>query len=309
MSKSETIASASPAPSSSMPSEDEIIRAFEVPSHREEEVRAAYAAYLESVDADDRQKGRQPDSLLSSFYVPPSRTHCATADRIRSLGQPLYYAEDEPGLPTGSAAATLISRGRWRMLLDELGTGGVVGIASALRNAPRSIETLGEHTLAVALLDLVTEPNADPEDCDASHVDDEAAGWTIWLSTVLSQEELDPVDEDDLLVLEQMFSASGIDLREASAMMTAALALVDAHGPYKAPERGHEAAIAHVWSQITMHEILDHALADPAATERNQELMDQRRAERAAMRDYRASRRSAASPVEMPTLPGLSITV
>lgn len=38
MSKSETLALASPAPSSSMPSEDEIIRAFEVPSHREEEV-------------------------------------------------------------------------------------------------------------------------------------------------------------------------------------------------------------------------------------------------------------------------------
>lgn len=121
MSKSETLASSSPAPSSSMPSEGEIIRAFEVPSHREEEVRAAYAAYLESVDAHDRQKGRQPDSLLSSFYVPPSRTHCATADRIRSLGKPLYGMEDEPGVPTGSAAATLISRGRWRMLLDGAG--------------------------------------------------------------------------------------------------------------------------------------------------------------------------------------------
>lgn len=190
----------------------------------------------------------------------------------------------------------------------ELGTGGVVGIASALRNAPRSIETLGEHSLAVALLDLVTQPKADPEDCDASYADDEAAGWTIWLSTVLSQQEPDPVDEDDLLALEQMFSASGIDLREASAMMTAALALVDEHGSYKAPERGHEAAIAHVWSQITMHEILEHALADPAATERHQERMDQRRDERAAMRDDRASRRAASFAIEMPTLPGLSVT-
>lgn len=288
-----------------MPSSDEIIAAFQVPAHREAEVRKAYVEYLAAVDSDKRQKGRQPDSLFSSLYVPPSRLHCASADRIRSLGQESEDREAEPGdkLANGSPVGTLISRGRWRLLLDDLGTSGAVAIAAALRSEPRTIETLGAHTIASAILDLVTEPSDGDED-----VADEAAGWTIWLAAVLSDDQSDPVDEGDLLELEVLFGASGIDLREASAMMTATLEIVDRDGPYKAPSRGHDAAISHVWSQITMQSILDHALSDPAATERHEERLERLRAERAAERDYRAARRSAESLADLPTLPGLVLS-
>ena len=303
--KTKRHASASLAPSSDMPTADEIIRAFEVPAHRESEVRDAYDVYLATVDADQRQQGRQPNNLLESFYVPPSRSYCASADRIRSLGQVSDLHETEPGdtLGSGSTIGTVISRGRWRLLLDGLGTGGCVAIAAALRSEPRTIETLGAHTLASALLDLVTEPSAGDED-----VSDEAAGWTIWLSNVLSDSQPDPVDEGDLLELETLLGASGIDLREASALMSATLELVDRDGPYVAPERGHEAAVTHVWSQMTMQAILDHALADPAAMERHEERMERLRAERAAERHYRAARRSAANPADLPTLPGLVLS-
>lgn len=303
--KTKRPASASPAPSSDMPSADEIIRAFEVPASREREVREAYDAYLASVDADRRQNGRQPASLLESFYVPPSRSHCASADRIRSLGQVSDLHETEAGDTLGSASpiGSVVSRGRWRLLLDGLGTSGCVAIAAALRSEPRTIETLGSHMLASAILDLVTEPSAGDED-----VSDEAAGWTIWLSNVLSDSQPDPVDEGDLLELETLLGASGIDLREASALMSATLQLVDRNGPYVAPERGHEAAVTHVWSQMTLQSILDHALADPAATERHEQRMERRRAERAAERDYRAARRAAANLADLPTLPGLVLS-
>lgn len=288
-----------------MPSADEIISAFEVPAHRACEVREAYDAYLASVDADRRQQGRQPSTLFGSLYVPPSRSHCASADRIRSLGQLSEDRDVDPGdtLADGSPVGTLISRGRWRLLLDDLGTSGAVALAAALRSEPRAIDTLGSHMLAGAILDLVTEPNDGDED-----VSDEAAGWTIWLSNVLSEDQPDTIDEGDLLELEVLFGASGIDLREASALMSATLEIADRDGPYVAPERGHEAAVTHLWSQMTMQSILDHAFSDPVGMERHEERMERRRAERAAARDYRAARRSAPSLADLPTLPGLVLS-
>ncbi len=293
---------ASIAPSSAMPSADEIIAAFDVPEHRRSEVRASYEEYLTSVDKDIRQKGRQPSNLLESIYVPSSRSHCATADRIKSLGR---QSEDlDYDAIASSAVATMISRGRWRLLLEDAGTGGAVAIAGSLRKLPNSIENLGAHVVAAAILDLVTEPDAGDED-----VSDEAAGWTLWLETVLSENEPDEVDRNDLDDLDAMLGASGIDIREVSSMMTATLALVDAHGHYVAPAKGHEAAIDHVWSQMTMQEILDHALADPAATERHEERLERRRAERAAERDFRAMRRANQTKIDMPAFPGLAFTI
>lgn len=281
MSNSSTLASASPARSYAMPNADEIIAAFEVPSDREAEVREVYVEYLSSVDADRRQQGRQPTNLLEPFYVPPSRSYCASADRLRSFGQVSDLHETEPRDTLGSASTigTVISRGRWRLLLDGLETGGAVALAAALRTEPRTIENLCAHTLAGALLGLSTEPKRGDED-----VQDEAAGRTIWLSTVLSNEQPDPVDEGNLLELETLLGASGIDLREASALMSTTLELVDRDGPYLAPERGHEAAVTHVWSQMTMQTILDHALSNPAAAARHEDRLERRRAERAAER-------------------------
>ena len=117
--------------------------------------------------------------------------------------------------------------------------------------------------------------------------------------------EPDEVDRNDLDNLDAMLGARGIDIREVLSMITATLGLVDAHRPYVAPAKCHEAAIDHGWSQ----EILDHALADPAATERHQELIEQRRAERAAQRDFRALRRSNEMKIEMAVFPPFSLNI
>jgi len=140
-------------------------------------------------------------------------------------------------------------------------------------------------------------------------VADEAAGWRHWLETVLSKNEPDEVNRDDLDDLDKMFGASGIDNRKVSSIMPATLALFDAHSHYVAPAKEHEAAIYHVWSQRTMQEMLYHALAVPAATQRHEKRLERRRAERAAERDFRAMRRSSDKKVDMPLFPGLALTI
>ncbi len=171
MSSKTSIASASPAPSSAMPCVAEILQVFDVPSHREASVRKAYADNLASIDTDRRMAGFQPSGFLESLPVSPSRAHRATNARIRRMAAIDDDLESD-GDEAASEIGLVISRGRWRVVIQDLEVAGAVTIAAALRRLPCQIDPVGAHTLSVAILDLVTEPDSDDKDPQ-----DEVAGW------------------------------------------------------------------------------------------------------------------------------------
>jgi hypothetical protein len=275
---------ARPATPADVPGADELIAAFQVPTHRHAALRQAYAAYSKRRDVSD--------GIVSSIRVSDSRGEGRLLrDRIRHLGAPRREQErrdaDVQTIEL-TTAGLLISRGRGHLVVYEHGQRGALAIGASLRSLPLSPVTLGAHYLGQRIIDGVLGGTAELDD-----ERDMAHGWATWLSLVLADENPAQVDADAVAGWSEMLQASAIDIREASSLLMRIVHMVEADGPYI--DRGGDGDIVdRLWTQLALDDLLDQVFADPAvvaaAKQKKRELKDLRRDELASMAEREAEK-------------------